>query len=555
MSSWQDTTSSSSTKAETSQERFITTEFNTYRAPRVAELAGDHAGRVAYTSNHLAAITFSYPPGAPNVKQCPCDPAPAPKPGSGQNEVIRVYHTEPSEYSYNRGSHLIKESRFSSPLQWHAPSDDLVADDVASGSPVAATGYWADVAKEIWETRIYYLDFNGMLRERTNLSYFAPDVKDDFDVEIPKPEELVPPKPGWKLTLTGHSSATTTGAFPEIWPLRDSKLAAVRSEDGQIHLFYQARDNSVCEALFDRRHGWEPSQGVVVDASAVKPGTPLTAVSGGWAEVRLFYVSPEDQLAQSYGDDHINWVEVEAPSYKLSSTAMISAVAWNFASPHFGIRIYTTDDKDELYEFSYSRESGGWAAGPRSMVAPGPRALAAPGGDGPPLSAVAAVIVGGQWRTKVYFHPRRIIAEWDVCSHTAPGIGRRSESAEKKREVEEQTRAKIAEAEERKRQEEERKRKEEEERKRQEEERRRQEAAQAVPRPSPAAAKQLDEYSKIPQGGSIDLSKNPELDQIIKQVTKCSAGYQWKRVADGWQCSGGAHKLTNAQFDALSRRH
>ncbi len=40
-----------------------------------------------------------------------------------------------------------------------------------------------------------------------------------------------------------------------------------------------------------------------------KPGTPLATISGGWAEVRLFYVTPEDLLAQAYRNDHASWVE------------------------------------------------------------------------------------------------------------------------------------------------------------------------------------------------------------------------------------------------------
>lgn len=107
-----------------------------------------------YTKSHLSAITFLHPPNPVNIKQCPCDAKPEPKPASEQNTFIRVYHTEPSIYGYNAGCSLVRESRYSTSQQWHGPSDDLVADDAAPGSPVASVGWWADLANEVWEVCI-----------------------------------------------------------------------------------------------------------------------------------------------------------------------------------------------------------------------------------------------------------------------------------------------------------------------------------------------------------------------------------------------------------------
>jgi hypothetical protein len=150
MTTWESITTTNSGQTETHETVTVSTQSNTYPG-KVTTGAVITAGDGAYTGFHLSAITFLYPPSIPTIKQCPCDPSPAVAQIPEQNTVIRVYHTEPSDYSYNRGSYLIRESRFSTPQQWHAPSDDLVADDAAPGSPVAAIGWWADISNEIWE--------------------------------------------------------------------------------------------------------------------------------------------------------------------------------------------------------------------------------------------------------------------------------------------------------------------------------------------------------------------------------------------------------------------
>jgi hypothetical protein len=169
---------------------------------------------------------------------------------------------------------------------------------------------------------------------------------------------------------------------------------------------------------------------------------------------------------------------VEIPTYELSPTAMLAAVAWNYASPFFEIRIYTTDDKDGLYGLYYSRRAGRWASAPHCVNNAPVGSLSPIRGSGTPLSAVTAVIVDAEWRTKVYFHPRRHIAEWDVCDTTISysGAPMTGGSAADRRRIEEETRIKIKEEEERqelegqRREAEERARREEDERQKREEE-------------------------------------------------------------------------------------
>ena len=212
------------------------------------------------------------------------------------------------------------------------------------------------------------------------------------------------------------------------------------------------------------------------------------------------------------------------PSYTLSLTAMLTAVAWNYASPHYQIRLYSTTNSDDLREFSFSRNSSGWAPSHQSVSAVVPETL--PGPDSP-LSAVAAVVVENEWKTKVYYHPRRkIIAEWDVCAK-APvhaGITKVSAGAIEKRKTEEETRARI----ERKRQEKERKRLEEERKKREE----------------------LEKQMNVPQGGTVKIS-DPQKAAKLQKHSGCDQGFEWKKESGGWRCAGGGHFISDAQFAAL----
>ncbi|KEY71206.1 hypothetical protein S7711_02317 [Stachybotrys chartarum IBT 7711] len=410
----------------------------------------------AYTTLHLSAVSFLYPPNLPDIQRCACKARSPPEPIPDQSKLIRVYHTEPSVYAYNQGSYLVKETRFSTEQGWHAPSDDLVADDALFGSPVASFGWWRGGGQDetkIWETKVYYIDNSGKLRERTNWSHFSPEVKEAFELPLPDPGSLVPPVPGWKLTPLRDAASTDANAFPDITPLATTKLAAVRSEDKKFHVFYQASDNSIREIVHVPGTGWVTEQPAVAAAEKAKAGTPLTAITGGWAEVRVFYVGTTDMLSGAYADDHVTWEPADIPSFTIPQTALLSAVGWNYASPYFEMRIYSTDDKDELYEISYSRSSGGWAPLLHSVsITTNPGAFSTPGRNGTPLSAVAAVIVDDSWVTKVYFHPRRIIGEWDLCTKVATynGIPKYSQGAFERRQVEEETRVKIREDEERK---------------------------------------------------------------------------------------------------------
>ena len=145
------------------------------------------------------------------------------------------------------------------------------------------------------------------MAKRTNLSFFAPEIKESSDSPLPDPSSLIPPIPGWKLTVSPEPGSNDPNILPVITPLANSKLAVVRSEDMKIHLFYQASDGSIKEVAFIPGTGWIIDGPEIAGAGNAKPGTPLTAVTGGWSEVRVFYVGTTDLLMAAITGDHVPW--------------------------------------------------------------------------------------------------------------------------------------------------------------------------------------------------------------------------------------------------------
>ena len=191
---------------------------------------------------------------------------------------------------------------------------------------------------------------------------------------------------------------------------------------------------------------------------------------------------------------------------------MLSAVAWNYASPYFQIRLYSATDNDDLREYVFSRNSGGWTPSDQSVMAV---ALEKMPGPGAPLSAVAAVVLEDQSRTKVYYHPKRKdIAEWDVCAkdHNHAGITKVSTGAMEKRKIEEETRVKIQEEEKRQR--------------------------------------EVQEQLKAPQGAIVHISDETKAAKL-KEFSGCTQGFAWKKEPGGWRCEGGRHTITDTEFAAL----
>lgn len=231
---------------------------------------------------------------------------------------------------------------------------------------------------------------------------------------------------------------------------------------------------------------------------------------------------------------------------------MISAVASNFASAHFDLRIYTAAENDDLHELSFHRAAGGWASSHKGVSSVEPEAL--PKVE-KPLSAVAALLIPGEWVTKVYFHPRRItVAEWDICAKDAAhaGITKLSDSAKKRRAIEEETRVKIA-LEQKRREEEEKKRKEKEEaerRQREEAEKKRKDAE--LQRQKEEAKTKVRSSKNVQIGGQVVVEDPVKKAKLMKRLN-CENGYALQKVKGGWKCMGGRHEISDADYDAIVR--
>lgn len=247
-----------------------------------------------------------------------------------------------------------------------------------------------------------------------------------------------------------------------------------------------------------------------------------------------------------------NEFPAKMPSYNLgNSTAMISAVAWNYASPFFQIRIYVAGERNELQEYSFSRNADAISRDTDGWIVPNQTSSGLVSqktlGSSVPLSAVAAVMLENGCNPKVYFHPRSIIAEWDVCAKTMfpAGLAKVGEKSIARRTIEEETRVKIQEEEERKR-EEQRKRAEEIKR----EEARKREEEKKGPALSADDTKQKQEMTKVKVGQKVPVKSKALLGKI-KNQSGCEMGYEWEKTEHGWKCAGGSHTLTDAEFAGL----
>ncbi len=99
-------------------------------------------------------------------------------------------------------------------------------------------------------------------------------------------------------------------------PLASTKLVAAYSENGSIHLLYQAKDESIREILYSRGKGWtgRPTgdRDLVLGAGTAQPGTPLAVVGGGWSEMHAFCVNKANQVLEIYSNDRVEWVASES---------------------------------------------------------------------------------------------------------------------------------------------------------------------------------------------------------------------------------------------------
>jgi hypothetical protein len=99
----------------------------------------------------------------------------------------------------------------------------------------------------------------------------------------------------------------TSESFPEIAPHPITKIAAIRSDKGEIYVFYQGQDLSVRVSVLVPGKGWTRQKTPVLGSEEVQAGTALAAVAGGWSEVRLFFVTQQGTIGEAYQHEGGNW--------------------------------------------------------------------------------------------------------------------------------------------------------------------------------------------------------------------------------------------------------
>ncbi|KAI1416979.1 hypothetical protein F5Y13DRAFT_204333 [Hypoxylon sp. FL1857] len=198
-------------------------------------------------------------------------------------------------------------------------------------------------------------------------------------------------------------------------------------------------------------------------------------------------------------------------SYTLNNpTAMLSAVAWNYATRFFQIRIYMAGENDKLLSYSFSRDLDGWTLVDQSEDGSTPCATAR---SNVSLSAVAAVILENECNPRVYFYPRRIIAEWDVCKETTSFV-----VYEEGKKTRKHTDGKSEKGE------------------------------RGVPTFTEEDLRNK-RWREVQYGDTVKLQG----DALVKRAKKaCPNGFYWKKVAAGWRCTGGQHFLYDVEFEALA---
>ncbi|KAI8630411.1 hypothetical protein F5Y19DRAFT_427560 [Xylariaceae sp. FL1651] len=154
-----------------------------------------------------------------------------------------------------------------------------------------------------------------------------------------------------------------------------------------------------------RGKGWVHQQNNVIDSTDAQAGLSLAAVSGGLSEV-LHHT--KNEIGEAYERDGTGWTQGKLLIFKVIPATMLASVAWKYATPFFQIRVFVTGGQEEVQEYTFSRELGGWKEVAQQLSSPEADDLSA---MLYPVSAIAAAMVGDGCSYKVYFHPRRFIAE------------------------------------------------------------------------------------------------------------------------------------------------
>lgn len=240
----------------------------------------------------------------------------------GQQTCIRVF--------YQHGD-LIKESCYGSRDGWYATHDDIVARDVReeTPTPIAAVSNGR-------ETRIYFLDKQGVLRQRVRVTGTA-----------------------------GEGQWNDVPDFPAKTPAPNSQLTAALSDndaDADISVYYQDLEGLIQELKLDGsdRKWYDGDESVAIDA---KTGTSLSVVAGPKGQLRLFYQNTQHLIKERYSDWDREWGAGRIAHYQIAPLAPICVLAWNYDTS-LEICAFSIGPQNKIVEMLYKRK--GWERGFKS---------------------------------------------------------------------------------------------------------------------------------------------------------------------------------------------
>ncbi|RYP08478.1 hypothetical protein DL765_008772 [Monosporascus sp. GIB2] len=286
--------------------------------------------------------------------------------------LIRVY--------YQVGSH-IRESCYDTDNGWYVRGDNIVANHAKPRSPIAVTNL-----AQGKKTSVFFLAEDNQLCRRVRTTSKA-----------------------------GDRGVWTDGPIvqPTVAISASSQLTAVRTDNEEnIRLYYQSTDNMVRGMVSYGDDGsWQPSD---LELDKVLPGTSLCAISGD-GQVRLFYQADDKTVKERYSDPSTEWKPSRVRSWTADNKAPITAVAWNYSTNKFAIRVYTVQN-GILVELVFDQSRGGWSQNPVVTAETIPNI---PGMDQP--ASCAATTQDNQGKLTIFYQPsKQVIAQYDSVAKRVP---------------------------------------------------------------------------------------------------------------------------------------
>ncbi|KAK1753756.1 fucose-specific lectin [Echria macrotheca] len=137
-----------------------------------------------------------------------------------------------------------------------------------------------------------------------------------------------------------------------------SAVAAVR-KDSHLRVYETAVDGGIREAQFEGSWTGGTARNVIATG---KIGTPVAATSLGLEHIRVYYVSPKNQLGEAAYESGSGWYDGNLSSAGFS-VAPYSSVAAVYLGGKSVLRVYAQLANDTIQEWVWNSDGKGWSAG------------------------------------------------------------------------------------------------------------------------------------------------------------------------------------------------